>query len=308
VGLGRIMNRYVLAPFGVSLIRNADLPPAAALTDGKLGSIERRLRQLDSSISRLRYNVDRELELRPSNQPEFLRFARLFSPRAVVGHKKVRLGRMNDGGYVMIDDFENIRTAFSFGVGDDASWDIEIAERGIRTFQFDDTISSPPALHPLLDFIPRKIVGTPAQDGETLGGAVERYGGTSSAAAHLLKIDIEGEEWPVFANCERKHLLSFAQIVCEFHGFRNSAKEGWYAQATRAISQLRKDFEVVHVHANNGAPFVAIANVPFPQILEVTFANRSRYEFCESFELFPTSIDQPNIPGRPDMFLGRFVF
>jgi len=74
------------------------------------------------------------------------------------------------------------------------------------------------------------------------------------------------------------------------------------------FEKLAKDFAVVHVHGNNVVPFVAIDNVPTPQIIEITYANRHRYSFQECKEVFPTALDSPNIPGRSDLFLGRFAF
>lgn len=85
-------------------------------------------------------------------QRRFLSLARLFEPVAAVGHRKIRVGRPNDGGYVMLDDFGGITAALSLGVADDPSWDLAIGERGIPTFQFDHTINKPPAEHPNLTF------------------------------------------------------------------------------------------------------------------------------------------------------------
>ena len=181
------------------------------------------------------------------------------------------------------------------------------AKRGVRTYQFDHTIKCAPATHPNLSFFPRKIVSIPGEGGESIAGLLDRYG-CGADASLILKMDIEGDEWPILEQVERKHLQSFAQIICEFHGFNNAADQDWYSRAKRVIEKLVADFAVVHVHGNNAEPLVSIENVPFPRILEVTFANRARYKFLASEETFPTPLDQPNIPNRPDLFLGRFLF
>ena len=54
-------------------------------------------------------------------QESFLDLARLFSPQEAVGQRKLRLGGPNDGGYVMLDDFAGVTSAFSFGIADEAS-------------------------------------------------------------------------------------------------------------------------------------------------------------------------------------------
>ncbi len=70
---------------------------------------------------------------------------------------KIRLGRPNDGGYVMIDDFAEVDCAISLGIGDDVSWDQAIADRHIKVFQFDHTICESPEPNALFDFSRTKI-------------------------------------------------------------------------------------------------------------------------------------------------------
>lgn len=53
---------------------------------------------------------------------------------------------------------------------------------------------------------------------------------------------------------------------------------------------------------------IAVSNVSFPEGLEVSFANRNRYKLEISDEIFPTSLDQPNNPLLPDIFLGTFRY
>jgi hypothetical protein len=48
--------------------------------------------------------------------------------------------------------------------------------------------------------------------------------------------------------------------------------------------------------------------VPFPGILEVAFANCDRYKFTQCEELFPTPLDQADVPENADLFLRRCKF
>ncbi len=241
-------------------------------------------------------------------QATFLALARLCSPCSTVGQRKIRLGRVNDGGYVMLDDFAGIVAAYSFGVGDDISWDVEIAQRGVPTYQLDDTLDQSPTPHSNLTFIPAKIGSSADSAGETIKGLLDRYSPGAGSASLILKIDIEGDEWSVFDDVDVDDLSRFAQIVCEFHDFHRATEPLWYHRALRVMQKLRLNFEVVHVHGNNYAGHIAIANVPFPQVLEITFANRARYRFTACEEIFPTSLDQPNTLTAPDLFLGSFKF
>jgi len=124
----------------------------------------------------------------------------------------------------------------------------------------------------------------------------------------ILKIDIEGHEWPVFGTAPDAVLERFSQIVGEFHSFERLLNPAWHDGASLALKKLKSAFEVVHVHGNNNQSFANVANVILPSLLEVTFANRKFYRFEESNEVFPTELDQPNIPSQPDLFLGCFKF
>ena len=121
-------------------------------------------------------------------------------------------------------------------------------------------------------------------------------------------MDIEGDEWPVLDTADPRHLRRFTQLVCEFHGFQRAGEQAWHDRIMRVMEKLLEDFAVVHVHGNNATQFAIVGNVPFPDVLEVTFAARSRYGFTACDDLFPTPLDQPNVPHNADLFLGRFKF
>jgi len=86
-------------------------------------------------------------------------FARQLEPRKICDFQKIRVGRNFDGGYVMVDDFNEVDAALSFGIADDASWDLEIAKRGIPVHQFDHTIEKSPVDDPGITFHKTKISG-----------------------------------------------------------------------------------------------------------------------------------------------------
>lgn len=61
---------------------------------------------------------------------------------------KIRIGGANDGGYVMANDFEGNKVAYSIGVGPQVQWDAEMAERGFIIHQYDHTVPGLPQEHP----------------------------------------------------------------------------------------------------------------------------------------------------------------
>ena len=240
-------------------------------------------------------------------QGELLDFLSQFTPSSAVGHAKIRVGNPSgDGAYVMLDDFEGIVGALSAGIGGDVSWDQEIANRGIDIYQFDHTIAGPPAAHERFHFFRRKISSKATDSSESIRSVIDKI--PHSEGRLIFKIDIEGAEWEAFDAVAAGDLRRVAQLVGEFHGFSNAANNDWRERAKRVITKLNDVFQIVHVHGNNWSSLELIANVPFPDVVEVTFVNRAMYQFEEAVETYPTSIDRPNHGNRPDIFLGSLRF
>ena len=232
---------------------------------------------------------------------------RLLRPHRVVGKSKRRVGRVGDGGYVCVDDFDGVTGAFSLGIAGEVSWDLEVANLGIPVHQFDHSVNQPPVANPNFHFHRSKIGSSLSEEVETIDSIVKKYssGGTSN---NIIKIDIEGDEWDALCATSERTLRSFGQILCEFHSFSNVNRNEWWERAFVALTRLQKYFAVVHVHANNWAHYLNVGGVPFPDVIEVSFASRKRFKFAESDEIFPTILDFPNKPAVDDYYLGNFVF
>jgi hypothetical protein len=228
-------------------------------------------------------------------------------PFRVGNASKTRLGRANDGGYVIVDDFSAIDCALSLGIDGDVSWDLAVAGRGIKVLQYDHTVAGPPDSHPLFHFHKTRIA---AEDGD---GSVSiqtllRDRKAAGDRRVILKVDIEGDEWQCLADVDESDLQVCSQIVCEFHNLRRLAEAEFADLAHRCFAKLCTSFFVCHVHANNCGNVYNIGNVLVADTLEITFANRTHYQPVDSVEIFPTPIDMPNQSGRADIFLGAFRF
>jgi hypothetical protein len=244
-----------------------------------------------------------------ASREKIVKLASFLTPHRAVGHSKVRLGGRNDGGYVCLSDFNGIEAGFSFGIAEDATWDNDLANRGIIVHQVDHTIDSPPIAHSNFRFQKKKLVSVNNQHPgeETIASLLSQHVKGTTASA-ILKMDIEHDEWQIFSKTLSCDLNKFSQIICEFHNFSAVIDEIWYEQALAVFKKLHEKFAVIHVHGNNFLPWTIIGGVPFPELLEVTFANRARYALKPSDEIFPTALDAPNVLGKADLFLGRFVF
>src|SRR5215469_4147796 len=89
-------------------------------------------------------------------QEEIMDGLHLIRPYAVKGFQKVRFGSASDGGYIILDDFRTVDTAFSFGISENADWDLDVAKRGVTVYQFDHTIDKPPITDSRLIFTKKK--------------------------------------------------------------------------------------------------------------------------------------------------------
>jgi len=238
-----------------------------------------------------------------------LSLLRLLRPHRIEGVRKVRLGRLFDGGYVMLDLFEGVEAAYSLGINDDVSWDMDIANRGIPLFMYDHTIESLPSAHSLFNW--KKIgIGTrpdPDQHIDTLTGLM-RSNGHGDARDLLLKCDIEGAEWDVLAEIPNPMLRKFKQIVIEVHWLDRITDDDFAERVRRALTNLTSAHRVVHVHGNNHGQWFVYGGVPLPVTLELTLVRADEGRFTISDETFPTPLDMPCHSGRPDYYLGRFAF
>jgi hypothetical protein len=293
----QILNKALDRLLGVRIIRTANM----ASTFEELNELKRQLNWLR----------DERLLVHLPNTPMVLNkiteIGNLLSLHAVPGAKKIRLGSKNDGGYIHLDRFDNIIGAISLGIDGDAFWDLDVASRGIKVFQYDHTIEAPPIPHKNFFFHRVKISNVDGNGCETIPTVLKKNE-LSTPSSVIGKIDIEGDEWSALLACPDSELKVFSQFSCEFHFFERIVEPVFCSQVIAVLQKLSKHFAAVHIHANNCAPLLAAGNFLFPSTLEVTFANRESFSFDESTEIFPGPLDTPNDERRTDYQLGYFKF
>lgn len=233
----------------------------------------------------------------------------LLLPHQAAGFDKVRLGNDRDGGYVMLDDFAGIAAALSLGIGDDVSWDLAVAERGLPVLQFDHAVRRVPLAHPRFAFLREKVVAcapTPKRTC-TIETILARHG-SSDNKDFILKMDIEGDEWEILRLIDPDILGRFRQIVCEFHDLNRLRYPVERVRALQVFRKLSRSHRVVHVHGNNHQPVEAVGDISIPDVIEITWARRRDYKLSPAHTVFPTDLDRPNNPQLPDHVLGTFEF
>ncbi|MFD2261441.1 hypothetical protein ACFSM5_00980 [Lacibacterium aquatile] len=252
-------------------------------------------------------------ELQQSNDPTVsslaLELLSLIRPMDPVGKSFERIGNEFDGGYVQPVHDTVSKIAYSLGINRDVSWDMEMAKRGYRLFQYDHTIEKLPARHKHFNWEKKGICGSRTRQPQMIS-LEEAISGNGHGALNdlILKMDIESAEWDVFSEMDQAFLGKFDMIIGEFHRFHKLTDPAWFAKAKASLQKLARTHYVVHVHANNASPFEVHGGVPLPRLLELTWLRKDLCLFEPATRIFPTALDAPNIRNRAQHFLGRFSY
>ena len=242
-----------------------------------------------------------------SNHPDIGGMARLIlrtiRPQAADGRQKVRIGGGGDGGYVMLDPGEN-GIAYSFGVAHYSPWDLEMAQRGFKVYQYDGSVENGPDAHPNL-FFTKAFIGESPVEGVPAKTfrQILADNGHENERDIVLQIDIEGAEWDFFKSMDKEDMLRFSQIIVEFHDLDFSP------ELLDILEKMRETHTPVHVHNNNaGAPLLIMPDnfIYNGNLFEVTYARSRDYAFRNDNGYFPTPLDSPNCVEFPDIPLGYF--
>jgi len=229
---------------------------------------------------------------------------RLIAPKDPKGARFIRVGRNGDGGYVMLEPSQVCNCAISIGVGTELSWDVELADRGLFVYLYDDTISELPLEHSRFTFRRCGLRSSNAQSPRKLSlPEILSSEGLDDQNDLVLKVDIEGDEWEVFRNASPTVLEHFSQIIVEFHGLADFSDHDEHLKRLYALRSIARTHQVVHVHPNNWGAYSVVGGIPVPDVLEITYASRRMYAFDSCKRTFPTSLDYPNNADRADLVL-----
>jgi hypothetical protein len=122
----------------------------------------------------------------------------------------------------------------------------------------------------------------------------------------IVKMDIDEAEWDVLAHVDQASLQRIRQLAVEFGEIRRFVDRDWRTLMLAAVKNLTSTHACVHIHGNNWGPFTVVGGIP--NFFELTFVRRSDYRLVPSSASFPTGIDRPNNPRKPDFFLGRWDY
>ncbi|WP_354543495.1 FkbM family methyltransferase [Roseovarius sp. MBR-78] len=215
----------------------------------------------------------------------------------------IRLGDFGDGGYLVPDDLRGIAACYSPGVSEQASFEMDMAKRGIASFMADASVERPPLNVPGAQFV-RKFLGD-KDEGQfmTLASWVAATDPDPEADL-LLQMDIEGAEYATLAAAPRDLLHRFRMIVIEWHHLPSVlTKPRFMAPALAVAEKLHEDFVTVHLHPNNVSGSVEIEGQMIPRVVEATLLRRDRAHGLRPARDLPHPLDRRHNPKRPALAL-----
>lgn len=237
--------------------------------------------------------------------PEYyIKLKTLLKIRRLADYPLIRIGEQRkDGGYVMANDFKPEGIAYSFGINDDVSWDLNMARYDYQIYMYDHTIQKLPQTSDYFHYFHEGISGIDEefQPLKTLKHFINKNG-HSKTKNMVLKMDVEGAEWDFLETVDSKTLKQFDQIVFEMH---NMVRPQGGKKILKLLEKLNKTHQLIHLHGNNSGYILKVGDTIFPDVIETSYVNKDNYyTYDDDLILLPSPLDFPNDLGRPDVILG----
>jgi len=215
--------------------------------------------------------------------------------------KKLRLGKDNDGGYIIVD-IPNVkyRLFLSGGIEYDISFEEDFINKynNVLCCAFDGSIKQLPKINDKINFCSIFIGNEDNNQYTNLHYFIDKFDNI------FIKMDIEGGEVEWIKSLSDEQLNKFNQIVIEFH-FPFSDKE------IEMFDKINQNHYLVHFHGNNACGVVNHKRVIIPNVFECTYLNKKYFIDKPKLnkELIPSVLDMPNI-DKEDIFINYepFVF
>lgn len=244
-----------------------------------------------------------------SNAParsDLAELLRMMAPKNVAGLNLVRAGGDNDGGYLIPDDLDGISACLSPGVDLIATFEAQLAARGIPSHLVDYSVSEPPSEINPASFT-RKFLGA------TTNGNIVTLADwmndvlPEEAEDLILQIDIEGAEYETLLAAPPEVLDRFRIIVIELHNLGSLGDRSFYRLFSAFMQKLTANHHVVHAHPNNVRPPISVRGLQIPPLIELTLWRNDRFDADAPHgpTILPHPLDQANLTDRPDFNLSR---
>ena len=208
----------------------------------------------------------------------------LIAPKKIVGKKRILVGNKADGCYVLLDDFKDIKYAYSFGISTMVQFDNELTKRDIDVYMYDHTINGLPYNNTKFHWKKKGIAGKGeiTQKLDTLENYINENGHKDEKNM-ILKIDTEGAEWNALIDISEDVLNQFKYILIEFH-FNNLKKGDIYYQV---LKKLHKTHQVFYHRCAMRRVMVQFGNNDICSAIELSYVIRKDNTFEKDDSIYP---------------------
>lgn len=227
-------------------------------------------------------------------------------PITVINKELVRIGSDSDidGNYLVPNDLNEIEYCFSLGVGNSSQFEIDLADRGIKSFLADYSVDELPEKHKNLVFDKKFIDSYNSETTITFQDWKDKYLKDYNKDM-IMQMDIEGYEYKILLDMPIKLLKQFRIIVIEFHFltrlFDLHSNQFLYS----SLKKLTEHFKVTHIHPNNHSPTLKKDGIEIPHMLEITFLRNDRVKDFTYTSVFPHPLDIPCIRNKSEVVLPK---
>ena len=217
------------------------------------------------------------------NPDEELCIYQFLCPKEVLNKKKVIYGDNLDGTYILHDDLENIKIAYSLGIDSRIQFDKALADKGIDVYMYDHTINKLPFENEKFHWKKIGIGGNKNRtyNIQTLQEMLKENGHVNEKNM-ILKIDVEGAEWDSLADTPEDVLLQFKYITIEYHFF-----EIFHPYFYDVIKKVHKTHQVFFVQCHPPSPAITYENNIICECLEVSYIIREGNKFSTDKSIYP---------------------
>ena len=220
------------------------------------------------------------------------------------GIELIRLGPEGDGGYLIPNDLQDIRYAFSPGVSNESGFELDLANLGINIFLADYSVDETKQKHNNFNFTKKFISSISNNNCLTLDEWVKTKIPNYKNDL-ILQMDIEGEEFEVITSSSSKILSQFRIIIIEFHYLHELLNKPFYNLASKAFKKILQTHTVVHIHPNNHCGSIKFKNLEIPRVAEFTFLRNDRFKKKFPEKNFPHKLDRDNLTKRRTLTLPK---
>ena len=227
----------------------------------------------------------------------------LIAPKHVIGKKRILIGEKSDGCYVLLDDFKDIKIAYSFGIYKYIKFDKGLADRGIDVYMYDHTINSLPYNNSKFHWKKIGITGKDQKSNQLK--TLEEFiieNGHSLEKNMILKMDVEYCEWYSLKDVSNDILSQFKYIAIEFHFNKLNETQLYY----NVLKKLYKTHQVFYLRCHGRHSIVTFGNNRICKSLEISYIIKEGNKFSKDESIYPIfefDFTGPNLMGKSEMNL-----